>query len=147
MQHPGRLLTLIPVDLQAHRRQVDTDLIAIQRRCMYLAISNHGHRERTDEEPLAPTPTLDALADAGMWFTDAHSPASLCTPSRYAFMSGNYNFRSYSPSGVWNAYGLNAIAVADTTLGSVVQAVGYQTGFVGKWHFFWGTTTRRGRLR
>lgn len=59
------------------------------------------HTERTGNAPLAPTPTLDALANEGMWFTDAHSPASLCAPSRYAFMSGNYNFRSYSPGGVW----------------------------------------------
>ncbi|MEO0795257.1 MAG: sulfatase-like hydrolase/transferase [Verrucomicrobiota bacterium] len=109
------------------------------------------HLERTGNAPLAPTPTLDTLADEGMWFNDAHSPASLCAPSRYAFMSGNYNFRSYSPSGVWNAFGANAISSSDTTLGSITQAAGYTTGFVGKWHLggdFYATgtnsITRRG---
>ena len=104
------------------------------------------HTERTGNPPLAPTPTLDALANEGMWFTDAHSPAALCAPSRYAFMSGNYNFRSYSPGGVWNAFGLSAITPSDTTLGSLMQSAGYTTGFVGKWHmggdyYATGTTT------
>ena len=45
----------------------------------------------------------------GMWFTDAHSPTALCAPSRYAFMTGNYNYRSYAPWGVWGAFQMNAI--------------------------------------
>ncbi|MEM6886320.1 MAG: arylsulfatase [Verrucomicrobiota bacterium] len=92
------------------------------------------HTERTGNAPLAATPAIDALANEGMWFSDAHSPAALCAPSRYAVMSGNYNFRSYSPGGVWNTFGQNAIAAGDTTLGSLVKAIGYTTGFVGKWH-------------
>ena len=42
------------------------------------------HEERTGQPALAPTPTLDALANEGLWFSDAHSPTSLCSPSRYA---------------------------------------------------------------
>ena len=92
------------------------------------------HLERTGNAPLAPTPAIDALWNEGMWFTDAHSPAALCAPSRYSVMTGNYNFRSYRPGGVWGTFDLSALSESDTTLGTVAQAGGYTTGFVGKWH-------------
>lgn len=102
------------------------------------------HTERTGNAPLAPTPNIDALANEGLWFTDAHSPASLCAPSRYAVMTGNYNYRSSKPGGVWGTFDLNAITSSDSTLGRVAQSVGYTTGFVGKWHLggdFYATGT------
>ena len=92
------------------------------------------HLERTGNAPLASTPAIDALWNEGMWFTDAHSPAALCAPSRYSVMTGNYNFRSYKPGGVWGTFDISALSESDTTLGTVAQAGGYTTGFVGKWH-------------
>ena len=44
--------------------------------------------------PVLPTPNLDRLAQEGMMFTDAHSPATLCAPTRYSAMTGNYPYRS-----------------------------------------------------
>lgn len=90
--------------------------------------------ERTGKAALSPTPTLDTLADEGMWFTDAHSPTSLCSPSRYAVMTGNYNYRCYAPWGVWGTFRPTAITADDATLGIVAKEGGYNTGFVGKWH-------------
>ncbi|MHC5093308.1 MAG: sulfatase-like hydrolase/transferase, partial [Planctomycetota bacterium] len=49
------------------------------------------------KRPLYPTPTMDALAKEGIWFTDAHSSTALCSPTRYCVMSGNLNYRSYAP--------------------------------------------------
>lgn len=92
------------------------------------------HAERTGEPPLSPTPAIDALARDGMWFTDAHSPTSLCSPSRYAIMTGNYNFRSYAPWGVWGTFRKTAITAQDATLGTIAKRGGYRTGFIGKWH-------------
>ncbi len=92
------------------------------------------HEERTGYPALAPTPTLDALANEGLWFSDAHSPTSLCSPSRYAVMTGNYNFRSYAPWGVWGTFRPTAIVAEDATIGLVAQGAGYTTGFIGKWH-------------
>lgn len=92
------------------------------------------HEERTGHPALAPTPTLDMLANEGLWFSDAHSPTSLCSPSRYAVMTGNYNFRSYAPWGVWGTFRPTAIVAEDATLGLVAQGNGYTTGFIGKWH-------------
>ena len=92
------------------------------------------HQERTGKSALAPTPTLDALANSGLWFTDAHSPTALCSPSRYAVMTGNYNYRSYAPWGVWGTFRPTAIKPEDATLGTVTKSAGYTTGFIGKWH-------------
>ena len=39
------------------------------------------------------TPNIDRLAKAGLRFTDAHSAAATCTPSRYALLTGEYAFR------------------------------------------------------
>ncbi len=47
-----------------------------------------------------PTPHLDRLAREGMRFTDAHSPSSVCTPTRYALLTGRYAWRSPLKRGV-----------------------------------------------
>ena len=86
------------------------------------------------KEPLFETPTIDALASQGLWFTDGHSATALCAPTRYAVMSGNNNYRSYQPWGVWSTFGKTAFKKGHATLGTVVRDAGYQTGFVGKWH-------------
>ena len=39
------------------------------------------------------TPNCDRLASEGLRFTDAHSPSAVCTPTRYAFMTGQYAWR------------------------------------------------------
>ena len=39
------------------------------------------------------TPNLDRLAREGLLFTDAHSPSTVCTPTRYSIMTGRMAFR------------------------------------------------------
>ncbi|MEM6365375.1 MAG: arylsulfatase [Planctomycetota bacterium] len=87
-----------------------------------------------NKEPIVETANLDALAARSLWFTDGHSATSLCAPTRYAVMSGNNNYRSYRPWGVWNTFGKTAFKPGHVTLGTVARDAGYQTGFVGKWH-------------
>ena len=40
-----------------------------------------------------PTPHLDQLAKEGIRFTDAHSPSTVCTPTRYSLLTGRMAFR------------------------------------------------------
>nr|WP_317165079.1 sulfatase-like hydrolase/transferase [Cyclobacterium salsum] len=40
-----------------------------------------------------PTPHLDQLASEGMRFTNAHSSSGICSPSRYALLTGTYHWR------------------------------------------------------
>ena len=77
-----------------------------------------------------PTPNLDRLANEGIHFTDAHSGGSLCHPSRYTLMTGQYSFRvDTSP---WRTQPI--IAEGRVTLPSLLRSTGYHTAMVGKWH-------------
>ncbi|MDO6761266.1 arylsulfatase [Tamlana sp. 2_MG-2023] len=93
------------------------------------------YREKHSKDIILETPNLDKLAKAGMIFTDAHSPAALCAPTRYAVMTGNNCYRSYAPWGVWGSYQPSPIEANQLTLGSLMKQAGYQTAFFGKWGF------------
>ncbi|WP_068473598.1 sulfatase family protein [Saccharicrinis aurantiacus] len=92
------------------------------------------HKLRTGQESAIPTPNIDKLANEGMIFTDAHSPASLCAPTRFSMMTGNYAFRN--PKGVWGVWGESNDSGVDpnfTTIARIAKNGGYQTSFFGKW--------------
>jgi arylsulfatase A-like enzyme len=70
-----------------------------------------------------------------MRFTDAHSPATVCTPSRYSLMTGQMAFRVPRGGMVFEAVGgPSLIAPGRLTLPGMLRAKGYATACVGKWH-------------
>jgi arylsulfatase A-like enzyme len=79
------------------------------------------------------TPNIDRLAREGVRFTDAHSPAATCTPSRYALLTGEYAWRRKG-TGVLPGDAALIIEPGRTTLASMLKKAGYATGVVGKWH-------------
>jgi arylsulfatase A-like enzyme len=79
------------------------------------------------------TPNIDRLAKDGLRFTDAHSEAATCTPSRFALMTGEYAFRKPG-RGVLPGNAALIIEPGRTTLPSVFAKAGYATGAIGKWH-------------
>jgi arylsulfatase A-like enzyme len=82
-----------------------------------------------------PTPNLDRLAREGMRFTDAHSPATVCTPARYSLMTGQMAFRVPRGGTVFEGVGgPSLIAPGRLTLPAMLRAKGYATACVGKWH-------------
>lgn len=93
------------------------------------------HRERTGNTEIIPTPNIDKLVEKGMRFSNAHSPAALCAPTRYSVMSGNYPMRCYAPWGVWGGFGKNGIEKGQINIASVMNDAGYKTAFFGKWGF------------
>lgn len=82
-----------------------------------------------------PTPNLDRLAAGGMRFTDAHSSSGICTPSRYALLTGRYHWRKFH--GIVTAFGGSVFEDERLTLPEMLQARGYATACIGKWHLGW----------
>jgi arylsulfatase A-like enzyme len=86
-------------------------------------------------EAKVPTPYLDRLAGEGMRFTDAHSPATVCTPTRYALLTGRMPFRVPNGGTVFTgAGGPSLIAPGRLTLPEMLRKQGYATAMSGKWH-------------
>ncbi|MBV6645459.1 MAG: arylsulfatase [Cyclobacteriaceae bacterium] len=83
------------------------------------------------------TPNIDYLAENGLKFTDAHSAAATCTPSRYSLLTGQYAFRNQAQ--VLPGDAPLIIPPGTSTLPSLLQQAGYSTGVVGKWHLGLGT--------
>jgi arylsulfatase A-like enzyme len=79
------------------------------------------------------TPNLDRLAAQGLRFTNAHSVAATCTPSRYSLLTGEYAWRKKG-TGVLPGDANAIILPGRHTIASVLQQAGYTTGVVGKWH-------------
>lgn len=84
------------------------------------------------------TPNIDKLAEQGRRFTDAHTVSAVCTPSRYALLTGEYPIRvdSWGPLPT-----LEKLLIDTTTLtvGKLFQKKGYATACLGKWHLGFGT--------
>lgn len=80
------------------------------------------------------TPNLDEMAENGVCFTDAHSTAAVCTPSRYGILTGRYNWRSRLKSSVMGGYSEALIEKGRKTLADMLKENGYRTAMVGKWH-------------
>ncbi len=79
------------------------------------------------------TPNLDRLAKQGMTFTDAHSAASVCTPTRYGLLTGRYPSR-IGQFGVLTTYSKPIIPPTRLTVASLLKQNGYHTACIGKWH-------------
>ena len=79
------------------------------------------------------TPNIDRLASGGLRFTDAHSTASTCTPSRYSILTGQYSFRNKKAEILPGDAPL-LIKPGTRTLPLMLQQSGYATACIGKWH-------------
>jgi arylsulfatase A-like enzyme len=90
------------------------------------------------------TPEMDALAAEGIRFTDAHSPSSFCSPSRYSLLTGRHSMRASHPrlrKGVFLPNASSGTIELDRfTLPKLFQQAGYTTALIGKWHLGDGTT-------
>ena len=83
------------------------------------------------------TPNIDRLATEGRRFTDAHSASAVCTPSRYALLTGEYPHRKNLSKPVFLKTGL-VIDTRQQTIASLMKDAGYATACIGKWHLGFG---------
>ncbi len=83
------------------------------------------------------TPNVDRLAREGRRFTDAHSASAVCTPSRYALLTGEYPFRRNLFGPIMNQSPL-VVNPSRATVASLLKRQGYATACIGKWHLGFG---------
>ena len=81
------------------------------------------------------TPRLDQMAAEGIRFTDAHSPSTICSPSRYGLLSGQQVCRTGRRTTAFEGPGgPSYLMPGDLTIAEMLQKQGYRTGVFGKWH-------------
>jgi arylsulfatase A len=82
-----------------------------------------------------PTPSLDRLAAEGLRCTDAHSSSGVCTPSRYALLTGRHHWRDFHE--IVDSFGPPVFAEGRLTMAAMLRQHGYRTACIGKWHLGW----------
>lgn len=91
-----------------------------------------------------PTPHLDRLAAEGLRFTDGHSSSAICTPSRYAMLTGRYHWRDFH--GIDSGFDPSFFKPGQLTLPAMLKQRGFSTACIGKWHlgFDWNSIRKPG---
>ena len=114
---------------------------------IYILADDMGYGDMGCNNPDSkiPTPNLDQLAAQGMRFTDAHAPSSVCTPSRYALLTGRYCWRTPLKNSVLWPYDPPLIEPDRLTVAELLRRQGYRTACIGKWHLGWEWATRDGK--
>eukprot|EP00756_Hemistasia_phaeocysticola_P065095 Hpha_TRINITY_DN8294_c0_g1::TRINITY_DN8294_c0_g1_i1::g.111927::m.111927/K12381/ARSG; arylsulfatase G len=99
-----------------------------------LFVDDSGYADYGFNDPsVADTPHFDALAARGMRFTDWHSAASVCTPSRAGLLTGRFGLRTGTVSN-FGPFSKAGLPLNETILSELLHGAGYATGMAGKWH-------------
>jgi arylsulfatase A len=93
----------------------------------------YGQPQSYNPKSALRTPNLDKLSAQGMRFTDAHTGAAVCTPTRYGVLTGRYPSRQ-GQFGVLTTFSKPIIPPSRMTVASMLKQQGYATACVGKWH-------------
>lgn len=98
-------------------------------------------------QDLLQTPNMNMLASEGINFTNAQTASSVCSPTRYAVLTGIYPWRvKEHQAGAWG-YSPQLLEATTFTLQKMLKEKGYTTAMFGKWHLGLGTNTHRVDLR
>ena len=95
-------------------------------------VSSYGQIYGTTSPAL--TPNIDSIGAAGVTFLQGHSGNAVCTPSRYALLTGRYNWRDFD--GITRHYGegRDLPRAVDVTIAEYLKTQQYDTAAFGKWH-------------
>lgn len=140
------LLTILILGCRPNSITTNLKPIAGHPNILYILADDLGYGDLQVYNPDSriPTPHIDRLAGQGIRFTDAHAPSSVCTPTRYALLTGQYCWRSRLPVGVLRGFGRSLIAKEQLTVAELLKSNGYTTGVVGKWHLGLDWAIRQG---
>lgn len=128
------LVALIPIALSVTycsvKEQNKPNIVII-----YADDMGYGDLNIQNTDSKIPTPYMDQLASEGMRFTDAHSSSGICSPSRFAMLTGMYHWRRQH--NIVNSFEKPFFNESDITFPQVLKEHGYATACIGKWHLGW----------
>ena len=90
------------------------------------------------------TPSIDRLAKQGVRFTQMYAPSSICSASRAGLMSGRFPARAGVPGNCSSSHGVAGMPREEVTIAEMLEASGYATGHIGKWHLGYTPETMPG---
>jgi arylsulfatase A len=130
---------LVLILLLAFSVTVNAQNLAKKPNIVYILADDMGIGDVSGLNPDAKvsTPNIDNLINNGMTFTDAHTTSSVCTPSRYSIMTGEYAWRTQLKGRVLDGYSKALIKDSKDTAPKLLQRNGYKTAMIGKWHLCW----------
>jgi arylsulfatase A len=139
MKYLITLLTLILALTSCKEEKKDPNIIIILADDL-----GYGDPQVYNSESKIPTPNIDLLASVGMRFTDAHSPSSVCTPTRYGILTGRYAWRTELKRSVLWMWDKPLIAIDRLTFPKMLKSKNYATACIGKWHLGWRWPSNQG---
>ncbi|MFI3291628.1 MAG: arylsulfatase [Opitutales bacterium] len=102
---------------------------------IYTDDMGYGDVSYCNKEAKIQTPAIDSLVASGMTFTDGHSSSGICTPSRFALLTGQHHWRRFHD--IVHGFGESVFKPDDFTIAKMLKSKGYNTACVGKWHLGW----------
>jgi len=102
---------------------------------IYADDMGYGDLACQNSDSKIPTPNLDKLANQGVRFTDGHSSSGICTPSRYALLTGRYHWRDFHD--IVKSFGESKFDSKRLTMPEMLKDKDYRTACIGKWHLGW----------
>lgn len=129
--HALLLTALIVSDNSLHAKESGPPNIVI----LYADDMGYGDLGANNPASKIPTPNLDRLAATGMRFTDGHSSSGICSPSRYALLTGRHHWRDFHD--IVGVLGASVFKDSQLTLPQMLRDKGYATACIGKWHLGW----------
>jgi arylsulfatase A len=91
-------------------------------------------RPSTPKDSPVETPSIDSIAKQGMLFMNAHSSSAVCSPTRYALLTGRYAWRTRLKGSVVLSHERALIEPERVTIAELLRERGYTTAIFGKWH-------------
>ena len=120
---------------------------------LFVLMDDMGYGDTALNGAIYETPNMDRIGEEGLNFDNFYSSYSVCSPARFALMTGRYPFRGYADNVIYPTYDtfspfaqtriFNSIEMGNNcdgmlgdeiTLAETFQAAGYNTGAFGKWH-------------
>ena len=128
MKKPGLMLFFLLMPLMVWAEATKPNVV-------FVLFDDFGYGQPPSYRKDSPfkTPNVDRLATQGIRFTDAHSAAANCTPTRYGVLTGRYPSR-IGQFGVLKTYSPPIIPKSRLTVASFLKGQGYHTACIGKWH-------------